>query len=91
MSGLIWIQTVLHSDSVPERFFLKKSADNKKKHEKYTAPKGLSTYHIMFYVSDVLGSYDTFTTIRVFFGPLLGPCSGPNQRRYSQQPGWVSC
>ena len=24
MSGLIWIQTVLHSDGIPERFFLKK-------------------------------------------------------------------
>ena len=40
MLGLIWIQTVWHSDGIPERFFfffwkkfiLKKSTDDKKKH-----------------------------------------------------------
>ena len=39
MSVLIWIQTVWHSDSVPERFFwgkliLKKVSRQQQKHEK---------------------------------------------------------
>ena len=32
--GLIWIQTVCHTDCIPEIFFLKKSANGKKQHAK---------------------------------------------------------
>ena len=44
MSSLIWIQTVLHSDSVPENVskkanFDKKSADNNKSMKNYSACK----------------------------------------------------
>ena len=40
MSGLIWIQTVWHGDGIPEiiflnSLFLKKSADDKRKHAKF--------------------------------------------------------
>ena len=45
MSGLIWIQTVWHSDYINERILqkmiLEKSADDKKQHENYPVGKEL--------------------------------------------------
>ena len=38
MSGLIWIQSVLYLDGIPENNFLKKVEFEKKEHDKF--PKG---------------------------------------------------
>ena len=46
----IWIQTVLHSDSVPERFF-EKSWDDQQKHKKLLNIQRVTKKKIVFWIS----------------------------------------
>ena len=46
MSGLIWIQTVLHSDGIPERLILKKKISRRQERmQNYEVGKELSNQY----------------------------------------------
>ena len=78
MSLLGWIQTIWHSDSVPERIFeilnkliLKKSADHKKKTRKFTQLTKKLMYTIMLFFSPCI--HIESKVLEVTMAAITGP------------------